>query len=562
MTEVRRRLHLLGIVLALSTLLLTGCEHDVYTITLTQRDGKLHRKVQMHLSSRGSQVESPQREEAQTQPAGRPGTSQPTSPKADSNANPRTQAEKFDRLTELYGQEPTLEDNRCSVAGDFGERLPDDLGGGTGRFYHYPTSLGSASCYVESFRGTHDAWGQLQLRLGGVDSAVDLLRATLREQLGDVEDFATLDDFLNSQFRHDAKSLAVYLWRFNSVQVGPGIAGPLDIRPFAKALRNVSTTRPTTNPAETQPASQPTTQPEEAEEIKATVLQDPLIQDGQKLQIARALLFLIEQGYISRQSLTGLADVTDDEQVWQILRDILIEQAQLPPQSPLLPALRTLLKDPETLQTLLLQQASRTDAWKQAARELDIPPNTNDEKQHDAIAKRWLQRTGIATTFNLHADLFGTNDELELSLCIQGKLIEEGTNGQVDPDKGMLTWNARLPDCHPKGQYANLPLVCYALWTRAEETFQNEHLGKVVFRSGDKDLMGYALWVNSLPKKKRKQWEEKLNRLTPETVGTIKEFTFAGEDEPAWKPHDAVRKLYNACNPDRLSGQEDEAESK
>lgn len=221
MTGYRRTSLLLWLVLVV---LAGGCEHDVYTITLTQRGGKLQRQFSVH--SKGKALESRARAEARTQPA-ETTTTHPTGPVA---------VDQFDRLAELYGSKPELEGTRLIVEAEFGERMPDDLGGGTGRFYHYPTSLGSASCYIESFRGSNDIWGQLQLRLRGVDTGVDVLRATLRGQLGNVQDFAKFNEFLNTPFRHDAKSLAIYLWRFNGVQVGPGIAGPLDLQPLLKKL--------------------------------------------------------------------------------------------------------------------------------------------------------------------------------------------------------------------------------------------------------------------------------------------------------------------------------------
>jgi len=121
-------------------------------------------------------------------------------------------------LREVYGKAPTqATDGKTVVAGSFAGRLPRDVGG-DGRFVCWNTSLGSASFYLERFRGRDDLLAEMEDRFTLIDQGVDLLKDWVAAAKAPDADVEPVLLFLNAQARRDLKNILLHAW---SLLAGP-----------------------------------------------------------------------------------------------------------------------------------------------------------------------------------------------------------------------------------------------------------------------------------------------------------------------------------------------------
>ena len=119
-------------------------------------------------------------------------------------------ASQIAQTDKLYAKPPTRKDGRKYVfAGRFHESTPNDVGG-AGSYTHFASSLGSASCYVERFRGDDDLASQVSKRLEKANRLADILAGWMSAELGNDPNFPRLKTFLDVDLRRDLRNLAVY----------------------------------------------------------------------------------------------------------------------------------------------------------------------------------------------------------------------------------------------------------------------------------------------------------------------------------------------------------------
>jgi hypothetical protein len=104
------------------------------------------------------------------------------------------------------------------------------------------------------------------------------------------------------------------------------------------------------------------------------------------------------------------------------------------------------------------------------------------------------------------------------------------SNGRWDEALQQVIWDTGIEE---RDKAVQLPFTCYASWTRADEKFQKEHIGKVAL-TGD-DLAQYCLWRSSLDARRGGEWEAFLAGLQPGSglVERVEAFRFSGEPAPA-----------------------------
>lgn len=118
---------------------------------------------------------------------------------------------EVERLNDLYGADPEpLEDGQ-----QWSRRIetapPQDIGN-RGWRVHYATPAGSATGYLERFRGSDDYAAELELRHTAVDELIGLARAWLKFEAPDDPDAATLDRLLAGPVRDDLRNLVILVY--------------------------------------------------------------------------------------------------------------------------------------------------------------------------------------------------------------------------------------------------------------------------------------------------------------------------------------------------------------
>jgi hypothetical protein len=202
-----------------------GCARNVYDIELDPAGNTLGRKLTVRQQSRGD------------------------------SDGPEAFHEEVNRIAAEYGAAaPRSAQVHVFRARFFSGKLPNDVGG-SGSFSHWDTPLGSASMYIERFRGTDDVVGILRRRQASADRLTDLLVAWLGKELQGDPQWPALKQFLNEDLRHDLQNLAVYAWtmhfgkteeyvepamRILQYLVERGYIEPGEIPAFARALSDAT----------------------------------------------------------------------------------------------------------------------------------------------------------------------------------------------------------------------------------------------------------------------------------------------------------------------------------
>lgn len=139
--------------------------------------------------------------------------------------------EELARLGSVYGVAPPASPREQELEGQFRDRMPDDVGG-HGTYTQWETSLGSASVYVERFRGNDDVAAEWQRRQAAADRVAELLTDWLAGELQEDPRWPRLKAFLHDEFRRDLLNVSLYGWT-------AGLTSPDDSRPdpLARAVQ-------------------------------------------------------------------------------------------------------------------------------------------------------------------------------------------------------------------------------------------------------------------------------------------------------------------------------------
>ena len=120
-----------------------------------------------------------------------------------------TSEEEALKLARAYGRELPKEGLKpTTFENDFIGKTPGGIGG-AGRFLHWESNFGTASGYVERFRGSDDFFGQLKLRQESVDEFFDQLVAWIKTK--GIRSDAQV--FVDTDLRRDFQNISVYFWQ-------------------------------------------------------------------------------------------------------------------------------------------------------------------------------------------------------------------------------------------------------------------------------------------------------------------------------------------------------------
>jgi hypothetical protein len=189
-TFVREKLALnqcLQFVLAVMTLLVTGCPHNDYTVQLKPQGNVIERTLTFYCIDTDN---------------------------ADTN-NVTTNYQTFDAaalaaITALYPTNSLTNDGtRYVVRGEFTNAMPADVGG-AGIYTNLANSLGEAGFYVERFRGNDDLAGMVEQRFKAAGQLTDLIIGWSQTELGREPGYDKLHHFLDVDFRRDLKNVSSY----------------------------------------------------------------------------------------------------------------------------------------------------------------------------------------------------------------------------------------------------------------------------------------------------------------------------------------------------------------
>jgi hypothetical protein len=119
--------------------------------------------------------------------------------------------DELNRFAGLYSQTLPTVGHKHAFRGEFGERLPDDVGG-HGAYARYASPCGSVTVYLERFRGGHDIVGELDASRAAVGQLVELLVGWTDGELGPDPHYPAVREFLTTTFRRDLENLSTLIY--------------------------------------------------------------------------------------------------------------------------------------------------------------------------------------------------------------------------------------------------------------------------------------------------------------------------------------------------------------
>jgi len=155
---------------------------------------------------------------------------------------------------------------------------------------------------------------------------------------------------------------------------------------------------------------------------------------------------------------------------------------------------------------------------------LKSDPKLSEPKPEEVANELFMATLGISSGFGSEPD--------HLTVKLRLKHEPDHSNGRWQD--GQVVWDTDLSVDRA------LPVLCYASWNSPEETFQNEHFGRVLLQ-GD-DLLKYSLWRSGLNVAEGQEWDGLVASLQPgdSLPGKIEAFhkaTAAAEDRWATGRH-------------------------
>jgi len=373
-------------------------------------------------------------------------------------------------ITALYPAAGLTHDGERYVArGVFTHQLPADVGG-AGAYASLTNSLGEAGFYAERFRGNDDLAGIPEKRSQAAEQLADLVLGWSRMELGQEPGYDKLRQFLDVDFRRDLKNLGAYWWE-------GWLAGSFN-----------------TNASE---------------EFAARF--------GQ---------YLCERGYFTIEEIPGLfSDVSgDDPQALSRRIQRLVARKMGVPEAQPVPASLAFLADEAKMNESFEKYLAGTEPYRAQLKQWE-----EDKKLKPDLARPdpWdLEKDAVNTLIDFGA--FEKADHLVVQLSLPSAPVH--SNGRWDAALQQVIWDTGIED---RAKAAQLPFFCYASWARADEKFQQEHIGKVAL-TGD-DLAQYCAWRSSLDDRRGGEWDQFLAALRPGSglVERVDAFRFSDEPAPA-----------------------------
>jgi hypothetical protein len=415
---------------------------------------------------------------------------------SDSNGVPSYQAFDADELAAITRFYPSTavqhNGNRHLAVARFGSAMPADIGG-AGSFTNVSTTLGSASFYLERFRGNDDLVAANAKRLHAADQLVDLVIGWSKKELGGERGYPQLHRFLDIDFRNDVKNLSLYGWMM---------------------------------------AAAPGDKDWNGEEFAVRM--------GQ---------YLVERGYLDLSDLPELqhvAEGNDGRPLMRLIQRMVAGKLGIPKSKPIPRSLYFLAEPDRALESWsrYLAKTSRYRAllhhWQ--AEQLKADAGTLKNRVRRVFDRNWTnspsgtvnppskpepmevvyESAGELVGMNSVSVISSANDHLTVKLSLAGAPAH--SNGKWDQSHGQLLWDSDLDQ-----QWGRLPVFCYASWSVADADFQKRHFGRVIL-AGDA-LQQYCLWRAGLNAAQAGEWDALLAGLGPgdEIRKKLESFLFSNE---------------------------------
>lgn len=467
---MRRTILLLAIALAAAP---AGCDVDSFGIEMTPRQERIERTFS---AQRGARVA------VETKPA--EGQAPPL--KKEPPSLPRSLSkEDLASLEKIYGK-PLVAGEKLTAT--FGDTLPNDLGN-SGSYLYWPTAMGSASVYVERFRGNPDQAAALQDKLAKADKLVDHLIGWLTMELGKEPGFAQLKAFLGGDFRKDVHNLVLMNWTAN---------GLMELTPQTDFKQAAA----------------------------------PQAEVGRQVMLVRMLQYLMERGYFTRSQVPMVWRSGDSgdapSPLLGLIQRLMATKMGVPADQPVPQSLARLV-DPEfkTAEASLKRYLEGTPEYRELLRQWQEKRKAEAQAEPPKVErvepKQPESPPDPMNVLQLSEILGDARDGSLLAVSLATGLQPWLTNGVWEAKEGKVQWVCELP-----GETA-WPRLLTAMWSQPEEVFQKEHFGQVVL-SGE-NLHWFCMWRRGLTEAEGKQWDAFVAALKPgpELKGLLSAFRFAGE---------------------------------
>ena len=402
----------------------------------------------------------------------------------------RTYSSEFEeeevlRLTGIYGHEPETEviesaDGKTklkySFVGEFQHVTPNDIGG-SGFLLHCDSAMGSSSAYSEQFRGGDDLANVLGRQEIAFNRVFDIIILWLETEFSDAQDLPALLKLIDEDLRQD-------LWNLSLTMSTLSIVGTASDRG------------------------------------------DENVDDRILDQITnRAIHFLIARGYFEAAQLPMINSVlfrSDDAQVFELLARALMNKMGLPPGDALPPTMAALRDRHE-------EYGDSIDSFLEGDERLVnlISAWESESKTPQAEAIPVSDYVDSLVTEALTSEFHGgPEDGKFLRVDLHIPKAPYSSNGEWD-GSGELQWRERLAS--GDARTISLPNTLFALWSEPNDTYQEEHFGRVVL--DDENLGDYCLWRRGLSKKRGREWDKFVKSLEPgeELIQALNDFQFKGE---------------------------------
>jgi tRNA-Thr(GGU) m(6)t(6)A37 methyltransferase TsaA len=221
------------------------------------------------------------------------------------------------------------------------------------------------------------------------------------------------------------------------------------------------------------------------------------VSDDSDEAFARIFLYLYERDYFTLDDISVLAASTDREEfALSYFRRFVGDKLQLRENEEREEELE-FLEDPNALRASLIrftESAVLRERFTEEAREKTGDPDLvldpcDVQNAIDDVPREFFEMFFV--------EIFGSStDKVNISLICPAEPYE--TNGQWNERTGQVSWSHRI-------RKKELPFLCYATVGMADDTYQQEHFGKVVLQ--DDRLVQYSFWYKGLNSEQRDQWD-------------------------------------------------------
>ncbi len=441
-----------------------GCERNVYVVTMSVVNGKMERQLECWREDPGEE-----------------GTPLRDFP-----------AEELTDIAVVYTAPVPEERKRKHVfRGVFADRMPCDVGG-DGYVRQATTGLGSLTVYSERFRGDDDLVRKVENPQAAADRLLDATVGWLGTELGEREGWPALRGFLQTEFRHDVRNVALH-------------------------------------------AVLPNVQAQQSQNAEA----DPF-------HLARAAQYLVERGYVGLDEIPAVVQLVlraeegavDEARagLGEFLLTVLSRKLGTEVASDAVATLANLVATGD-LRASFAEYLKTTPAWQQSLHEWE------ELKKKEPNAGAPDPFGPLEDDCEMLVSVLCSENEGKLTVRLSCPVAPDFTNGVWQDKENVVVWSDAL---HGEQR---LPTFCYAVWSEPDRKGQARHFGRVVLQG--KALAAYVMWYAGLDPARAREWDELVAGLTPGTA--VEEYvgSFLFSDEQGGSKTPEQWRAQSAANPGR-----------